>query len=461
MRIATTKPLFAWDCLSDPTDLQVIKQFFELLPDHELIYSLQRFRGRGRKDHPVHVQWRTMLLGPLLRHETTEATLEELHRNPSLWPIVGIQREGDIPTKFSMSRFRERLGTQPHLKHLQDIFNKMVQRLASVVTDLGVNCAGDATALRARRGHDANPDGLPQPDGGHKEYTDDEGNVTKIVEWFGCKAHLLVDVKHEVIVAYLITKASTADNTVIPRLMKQGMNNLPAPAPDASKDQPPHRIKTLAFDKAGDDVKVHEFLDAHGIKPVIKARSCWKTEQERMLPGHDGTSNIVYDEDGAIYCYDKTSDPPVRRRMAFIGHEAKRRTLKYRCPAMHGGWKCPSHDRCNKGLKYGKTVRVSCDIDLRRFTPIPRQTKEFERLYKGRTSVERANGRLKMYWGADDGNLTGPARFHAFFGAVMVVHAGMATMLAAAPRVEGTLGRMRLSYVARQLRQKIKEQNAA
>ena len=460
MHIPITKPLFPWDCLTDPTDLHVIKAFFELLPDHKLLASLRRFRGRGRNDYLVHVQWRTALLTPLLRHHETDATLQELRRNPSLWPIVGIKTQGDIPTKWSMSRFTETLGTQPHLKHLQDIFNTMIRRLADAVADLGANCAGDATALRARRdkGGD-NPDGLPQPDGGHKEYTDDEGKVTKIVEWFGYKAHLLVDVKHEVIVAYVLTQASAADNTVIPALVQQGMKNLPAA--DAKKDQPPHRIKTLAYDKAGDDVKVHQLLDANGIKPVIKNRTSWKTEDERMLPGHDGTSNIVYDEAGAIYCYDKTSDPPVRHQMAYIGHEPQRRTLKYRCPAMHRGWKCPNDDRCNRGLKYGKTVRVSCDIDLRRFTPIPRQTKQFERLYKQRTTVERANARLKIYWGADDGNVTGPARFHAFFGMVMVVHAGTATMLAAAPRNDGRFGKMHLSHVAKLLRHKIKEQNAA
>lgn len=462
MHIPITKPLFPWDCLADPTDLLVIKEFFDLLPDHNLLYSLRRFRDRGRNDYPVHVQWRVALLCPLLRHQWIDSTLQELRRNPSLWPIVGIQTQEGIPTKWSMSRFMEVLGTQPHLKHLQDIFNTMVRRLADVVADLGVNCAGDATALRARRDKaDDNPDGLPQPDGGRKEYTDDDGKVTKIFEWFGYKAHLLVDVKHEVIVAYTITRASAADNTVIPALVEQGMQNLPNVAAGAKKNQPPHRINTLAYDKAGDDVKVHQLLDANGIKPVIKVRSCWKTEHERLLPGHDGTSNIVYDEDGAIYCYDKTSDPPVRHQMAYIGQEPDRRTVKYRCPAMHHGWKCPNHDRCNKGLKYGKTVRVLRDIDLRRFTAIPRQTKQFERRYKGRTSVERANARLKIYWGADDGNITGPARFHAFFGLVMVVHAGTATMLAAAPRNDGTLGKMHLSYVARQLRQKIKEQNAA
>ena len=101
-------------------------------------------------------------------------------------------------------------------------------------------------------------------------------------------------------------------------------------------------------------------------------------------------------------------------------------------------------------------MRVKQEIDRRRFPPIPRATKQFERLYKGRTAVERINARIKMFWGADDGNITGAQRFHAYLGTVMVVHAGFATLLAGAPRREGTLGKMKLSAVAKALRAKLR-----
>ena len=55
-------------------------------------------------------------------------------------------------------------------------------------------------------------------------------------------------------------------------------------------------------------------------------------------------------------------------------------------------------------------------------------------------SVERVNARLKIFWGVDDGNLVGGRRFHAMVGAGLVVHVALATLLAAAPRREGTLG---------------------
>ena len=63
-------------------------------------------------------------------------------------------------------------------------------------------------------------------------------------------------------------------------------------------------------------------------------------------------------------------------------------------------------------------------------------------MYKGRTAVERVNARLKVFWGVDDGNLTGSRRFVAQVGVVLAVHAVFATLLASAPRREGTLGKI-------------------
>jgi hypothetical protein len=67
--------------------------------------------------------------------------------------------------------------------------------------------------------------------------------------------------------------------------------------------------------------------------------------------------------------------------------------------------------------------------------------------------VERVNARAKIFWGVDDGNLTGARRFHAYAGAVMAVCLAFATLLAAAPRREGALGKTRLGPIAQALRQ--------
>ena len=49
----------------------------------------------------------------------------------------------------------------------------------------------------------------------------------------------------------------------------------------------------------------------------------------------------------------------------------------------------------------------------------------------------------------------GAARFHAMIGIVLIVHAAFATLLASLPRREGTLGKMRLSPIAKALRERM------
>src|SRR4051812_20731686 len=116
---------------------------------------------------------------------------------------------------------------------------------------------------------------------------------------------------------------------------------------------------------------------------------------------------------------------------------------------MHDGLPCPSREKCNQGKKYGLTVRIPCEDDLRRFPPVGRATRPFERLYKGRTAVERVNGRLKRFGGVDDGNVARARRFHAHVGVVMVVHRALARWLAKQPRWEGgPLGQVSLSPIA-------------
>jgi hypothetical protein len=449
MRIASTKPLFAWDCLDDSPSLRTVRRFLESLPDSRLLASLRRHRGRGRNDYEVTSLWGVLVLTIVLRHTGIESCLAELRRNGGLRRLIGIESESGVPNGYNLSRFLDVLGREPHRSLLREVFETMIATMGEVVADLGKDTAGDSTALNARPGRGAACDDLPPPSDGRKEYLDEDGNVTSVMEWMGYKLHLLVDRKHEVAVAYETTAPSVADAAAVPALVEGAERVLGA-----------GRVETLAYDKAADDCKTHAYLDARDIRPLIENRSLWKSERERMLPGHDGTSNVVYDEAGTVYCYDKASTPPRRRKMAYIGHEKSRGTLKYRCPAAHYGLDCPSFERCNAGKKYGKTVRVKREIDLRRFPPIPRATRQFERLYKGRTAVERVNARLKVFWGADDGNIAGATRFFAYVGALMVVHAGLALLLATTARKDGPLGTMRLSPIAKALQEKTRLRQA-
>jgi hypothetical protein len=447
--IHATKPLFPWDELEISPTLATIKDALQAIPDAPLLHALQQRRHNGCDTYPVRVLWGVLLLSILLRHTTTEACLEELRRNAPLRLLIGIDSEDQVPHGWNITRFLAVLGQAPYLALLRDIFNCLVVRLGVAVPDLGQHTAGDSTGLAGRREPDATranselEDGLPQASGGRKEYTDDQGHVSKVVEWFGYKLHLLVDVKHEVTLAYHITDTKTGDNECVGILLDQAQANLPE-----------DRIQTLAYDKAADDQKVHDMLHQAGVKPLIQNRCCWPKdgEQEKVIGGRVPL-HVVHDEAGSVYCYDTVSQVPVRRRMSYAGHEKSRGTLKYRCPAKVEGFVCASDSKCNAGKSYGMTVRVPQEIDWRRFPSIPRASRQFERLYKGRTSVERVNDRLKVWWGIDDGNVVGSRRFCAHVAAVLIVHLAFATLLAKAQRSEGSFGTMKLTPIAKKLRQ--------
>lgn len=440
MHIHATRPLFAWAELEDTPQLRTLREVLSCLPDQALLDSLQDARGHGRDDYPIPVLWGTLLLSILCRHLFLEDTLDELGRNPTLCRLIGINTPAGIPKPCNMSRFLDTLGQPQHFQASRAVFDSLVRQLGQAVPDLGRHTAGDSTALHARAKRNAAAvaeevaEGLPQPSGGRKEYKDDEGRVVQVFEWFGFKLHLLVDVKHEVALAWHVSDTKMADNHGIAPLLEQAKGNLPE-----------GRIETLAYDKAADDGKVHRLLFDEGIRPVIQIKQMWKGEKECVL--RVGLP-LVHDEAGTVYCYDTCSPGPVKRKMSYIGYEEGRKTVRYRCPAVHEGFACASHERCNAGKKYGLSVRIKCEEDLRRFPPLPRGTAEFERRYNGRTAVERVNARLKIFWGLDDGNLSGSRRFHAWVSAVLIVHAALAKWLAKQPRWEGTLGQTRLGPAA-------------
>ena len=181
---------------------------------------------------PVRVAWGVIVLSIALRHPSIEHCLGELRRNESLRRLIGIRSEEAVPKKWNLSRFLDTLGREPHLSLLHEVFNQIVRKLGAAVPNLGENTAGDATGLNARRKKSPRAEteiteGLPQASGGRKEYLDDDGNVVKVVEWFGFKLHLLADVKNEVALAYRITDTKTGDGETLPLLLSDAQENLP------------------------------------------------------------------------------------------------------------------------------------------------------------------------------------------------------------------------------------------
>ena len=143
----------------------------------------------------------------------------------------------------------------------------------------------------------------------------------------------------------------------------------------------------------------------------------------------DVADNIVYTERGEVRCVCPVSGE--RTKMAFWGFEAERDSLKYRCPAAAYGSDCPGRAACEQAAlgtssEFGRTVRAPLDTDRRIFTPIPRDTLQWQRRYAARTSVERVNGRIDSGYGFDHHTIRGLAKMQARMGLALTVMLAMA-----------------------------------
>jgi DDE family transposase len=281
VRRYATDPLFAWARLEDHPQRATLRPLLEILPDQQLLDGLEQARGRGRHDFPVPVLWGVVVVTVALRHTSFRGCLDELRRNPALYRLLGLRTVAGIPHDGNVCRFVEVLGGEPHLSELRKVFDVLARHRGRAVPDLGEQLAGDSTGLSARSGKHQPEEveqGLPQPSGGKKEYTDEAGKVVKVVEWFGYKLHLLVDGRHEVPLAYRVTDTKAADPDLIGPLLEQARAKLP----------PERRRRTLASDKAADNEEVPERLQREGIKPLIQNRALGRDEPERPLPGGPG-----------------------------------------------------------------------------------------------------------------------------------------------------------------------------
>ncbi len=103
-------------------------------------------------------------------------------RNRDLRLTGGMETPHQVPKPWNMTRFLRTLGQEPFRSLLEEVFRRLIRRLAEAVPELGKHLAGDATHLSARRGRHPAQRRQPQPDGGRKEYLDETGAVVRVLE---------------------------------------------------------------------------------------------------------------------------------------------------------------------------------------------------------------------------------------------------------------------------------------
>jgi hypothetical protein len=208
--------------------------------------------------------WNCLLAQRVLGHAEMAGLLRELRRNPSLRAAVGMdpnKGEKAVPTKDAMSRFVKKLVGAKYRTKVEGLVGQLLGQVRQTLPDLGRHAAVDSTALRtwARGRGKPEESSDPEADWGHKtrRWTDKEGQRHEEVRtWFGYKLHLLVDTRHELPVAWKVTRASAADNGQVQGLL-EGLK----------ERHPGIRVETLAGDKAYDDGPLVQTLHAQWHMP--------------------------------------------------------------------------------------------------------------------------------------------------------------------------------------------------
>jgi len=413
--------LFTWKDVEAKSDLERLMLVLEHLPDEELMQKLEEQRKWGA-DFNIGIRpaWNSVLAGVVYQHGSIESLRRELLRNGELRERCGFdphKGSGAVPPSWVYTRFLKLLFK--FRGEFDGMFDRLVDELKALLPDLGFSVAVDSKGVNSagrptkKTGEDGRRD--TEADWGKKAYRGEREDGTlweKVVKWFGYKIHLLVDTKYEMPLGYRVTRASVSDTTQLLSLVE----DLEERHPQIHGD-----IDTAAGDKGYDSQdNCRRLYDEHGIKPVIDIRRMWRDKETKLLdPGR--SDNIVYDEEGTIYCLCPATGE--QRRMAYGGFEKDRMALKYVCPIKAYGLTCKGSEQCVHAMK---SERVCLEIDRRIFTPVSRSSYAWEREYKKRTAVERVNSRLDVSFGFERHFIRGQKKMELRVGLALCVMLSMA-----------------------------------
>lgn len=158
---------------------------------------------------------------------------------------------------------------------------------------------------------------------------------------------------------------------------------------------PQFRVSKVLLDSAHDAQPLYELLYREEIEPFID-----------LNPRHHNrtySGPIAYDEAGVPIC-------PAGLKMKCWGFNRKRVRTKWRCPFYNKLERCPRKDDCSPS-PYGRVVYTKPQWDVRTFTPVPRGSEAWKKVFAGRTSVERTFKRLLVDYRIEEARLRGKGRW--------------------------------------------------
>ncbi len=304
-----------------------------------LVAELEGLRWTGRKGYPVRSLVGACLAKSLYAIPTWSRTARLIGEHPVLQAAIG-----GCPSVYALYRFTRKLRT--HKPLLAACIDRVTASLREQLPGYGQDIAIDASDLPAF----ANGQRYLRKNGPERErYSDPDASwghrsaisTRKGGGYYGYKLHLAACARTDLPVAWHVTKACKNESNEVERLLG---------AVKARNFKP----ETVTLDKGYDSEAVHQACHQAGALPVIPLRKTPAVKQGKHRPPTC--------EHGA---------------WAFAGADFKRKLTKWRCPT----------GNCQPKSRWRKASRLH--------PLIPRETKRWGDLYRGRASVEREFGRLK------------------------------------------------------------------
>lgn len=392
----------------------------ETINAEKLLLTIEAETPAGRNGYPARALWSALIAGVVYRIPSIAELIRNLDTNPYLRVVCGLDA---VPSAPTFSRFLYRL-----LKHadlLDECIDDLVKRFADLAPGFGESVAVDSTDVHAysrgkkhgasdadaswsAKGSKERTKGRKEKGKGENKGSEKKKNGKDLYWWFGYKVHLLVDTRYEVPIAAIVTTAKDADTNFLRPLLDERDRLLPEVS-----------LEVCLADGAYDSTENIKAITGRSALPIIP-----------LNPGGEKAPPGITNTLGTPLC-------PTGFPMTYWGRDVD--YLKYRCPQEatklfsclldHKGT-----DRCSLS-PYGLVVKLNMKDDPRRYVPVPRETKKWQRLYKRRTAVERVNSRLKQNLLLDELRVRGLPKVKVRIGLNLLVMLAIAVAMAQRERL--------------------------
>lgn len=322
------------------SDAEQVAALLDLPPVRALVRALEDTRWTGRPGYPVRTMVGVLLAKSVYALPTWSRTLRLIAEHDALRGVLG----GVVPSDDATYRFTAKLREHRHL--LDAALDATVRAVKATRPDYGVDVAIDGSDLPAYANgqkyvynHGPERERFSDPDAswGHRSSV----GTRKGGGYYGYKLHLAVCARTELPVAWATRTARTSELPEVTGLLDTMARRGIEPA-------------TAALDKNYDAQGIYADLTARRIRPVIALIETTRVKRGEHKP------------------------PTCEHGMwTFAGADDRRGATQWRCPTK----------ACTPASRWVKYDRLH--------PPIPHTTARWKSLYRGRTSVERAFGRLK------------------------------------------------------------------